>query len=280
MTYKKAINIGLLFTLLIAIGTACSRSVLTPTEVAGIKNSGKDYVILMHGLWNSSSRMEKFEDYFTNKGYQVLNIDYPTTETHIQSLESQYLRPIIESIPFQTGQKVHFVTHSMGGIVLRDYLRKNKLPQLGRIVMISPPNGGSEWANLLIDNSFYRWLAGPAAYDLRTVNNDFLSKLGAVTYELGIIAGDKTYLESFQDVIPGPDDGMVAIESMKLPGMRDLIVIHEHHRGLTWNPEAMKQAWFFIKSGQFRHAYEKATPVTPYLFTQKLTFKSDLYSNQ
>ena len=269
MTGKNVFKIGLLFILLFAIGTSCSRSVLTPTQVAGIKNSGNDYVVLMHGLWNSSSRMKKFEDYFSNKGYQVLNIDYPTTETPIQSIESRYLGPIINAIPFQTGQKVHFVTHSMGGLVLRDYLRKNQLPQLGRIVMISPPNGGSEWANLLINNAFYRWAAGPAAFDLRTVDNDFLSKLGAVTYELGIIAGNKTYAESFQDVIPGPDDGMVGVESMKLPGMRDLIIIHEHHRGLTWNLEAMNQAWFFIKSGQFQHSYKMTTAKNPVFHTQK-----------
>lgn len=243
----------ILFILLNIFIASCSTT-LTPEKVSKVKNNGNDYVIMLHGLWNSSSRMEDFEEYFLKKNYQVFNLDYPSTEFQIEKLDTKYLKPIIESVPLHTGQKIHFITHSMGGLLLRHYLTHNELPQLGRVVMISPPNHGSEWADILDNHPVIKSMVGPAANELKTRNNTFLNKLGAVDYHLGIIAGDKSYTDMTEEFLPGADDGMVPVSRMKVRGMKDFIILHDHHRGLTWNPDAMKQAEMFIKTGRFIHS--------------------------
>lgn len=232
---------------------SCGWKKLTPSKISQMTNNGEDYVVLIHGLWNSSNRMDDFEDYFSEKGYQVLNIDYPSTEYPIEELDRKFLQPLVESIPAKENQQIHFITHSLGGLVLRHYLTFNRPLQMGQVVMLSPPNHGSELADLLLKRPLAQKLAGPAAMELRTVDNQFFQKLGPIDYSLGIIAGNKSYTRSTEKYLPGSDDGMVAITSMKLKGMTDFVVLNEHHRGLTRNQEAMQQAEHFLRSGRFRH---------------------------
>lgn len=242
--------------LLIILGStfiACSHKPLTPDHVSQISNNGNDYIVLIHGLMNSSRRMGKFEAYFSQKGFQVLNIDYPSNKYPIETLSDQYLKPVVEAIPLNPGQKVHFITHSMGGLLLRYYLSTHSFDQVGHVVMISPPNHGSEWADLLLKSKSARKVAGPAAFELRTRDNDFFKKLGPIQFKLGIIAGKKSYGKHADRYLPGEDDGMVTVKSMKLKGMLDFIVLNEHHRGLTWNQEAMLQSYAFIQNSRFHH---------------------------
>ena len=250
---NKRLKIGLIL-LSVFIFPACSlQKNISPETVASMENKGTDYIVMIHGLWNRSSRLADFEDYFTTRGYQVLNLNYPSTEGSIEELEKLYLRPVINAIPAKSEQKIHFVTHSMGGILLRQYFKKNTLKQAGKVVMISPPNQGSQWADMLKNHPFYKSIAGPAAYDLRTVDNAFLADLGPADFYLGIIAGDKSYFSGSEDTLPGADDGMVAIENMKLQGMKDMITIHDDHRGLTKNREAIRQTEYFLLNGSFNH---------------------------
>lgn len=240
-----------LFTLVAVV--SCGWGKLNPDKVSRMSNSGGDYVIMIHGLFNSSSRMDRFEEYFKERGYQVLNIDYPSADYPVEELSQKYLKPIVDSISVAEEQDVHFITHSLGGLVLRHYLTHNNPPGLGRVVMLSPPNHGSELADLFLKRSLARKIAGPATMELRTENNGFFEKLGPIDYNLGIIAGNKSYTRGTDRHLPGADDGMVAIDSMKLEGMTDFIILNEHHRGLTRSIDAMKQAEYFLKNRQFNH---------------------------
>lgn len=254
---RRLIPLFVLMTIPLVIAACSLRKEVTAQSVSTQSNSGSDYVVLLHGLWNKSSRLADFEDYFEGKNYQVLNLDYPSTEYSIEELEEKYLRPVLKAIPLNKGQRVHFVTHSMGGILLRQFFRENEFDPAGRVVMISPPNQGSQWADRLKESDFYRSMAGPAAFDLRTRNNNFLKNLGPANFYLGVIGGNKSYFEGSEDTLPGANDGMVTIESMKLDGMKDMVIIHEHHRGLTENQEAMEQAEYFIIHGKFNHSSKK-----------------------
>jgi len=244
-------NLVVLFMLL--AGVSCGWQKLTPTTISEHPNNGRDYIVMIHGLFNSSERMEDFEDYFAGKGYQVLNIDYPSTKYPIEELDKKFIKPMIDAIPVTESQKIHFITHSLGGLVLRHYLTHNRPPQLGQVIMLSPPNHGSELADLLLKRRLVQRVAGPAAMELRTLDNRFFQKLGPIDYPLGIIAGNKSYTRSTERHLPGMDDGMVAISSMKLKGMKDFIILNEHHRGLTRNLEAMEQANHFLKNSRFKH---------------------------
>jgi triacylglycerol lipase len=148
--------------------------------------------------------------------------------------------------------RLHFVTHSMGGILLRCYLRDHPIPNLGRVVMLAPPNAGSELADWLKPRWFYRALNGPAGQQLGT---DGLPRaLGpwpAGAGELGIIAGNVSLNPLFSAHLPGPNDGKVTVASARLAGMRDFLVVLHSHTWLAWREPVITQVKSFLREGHF-----------------------------
>ena len=143
----------------------------------------------------------------------------------------------------------------MGGIIIRLYLKSHRVPELGRVVvMLSPPNAGSEVVDRLKDNCFFKWLNGPAGRQLGTEAEGLPRKLGHADFELGIITGDRTINPILSTMIPGPDDGKVSVESARLDGMKDFIVIHATHPFIMKNREAIRQTIYFLKHGVFQRS--------------------------
>lgn len=210
----------------------------------------KEGVILLHGIARSASNMEKIETSLKDKNYNVLNIDYPSTTQPLEEIR-QTIHPSIQKFAKQN-QKIHFITHSMGGLVTRAYLNKYKIKNLGRVVMLSPPNQGSEVADFLKNNFLYKKIYGPAGQQLITDQTPIDSILGEVYYELGIIAGTWSIdpLSSF--IIPGNDDGKVSTERMKVKGMKAYIETPTTHTFMMKNEKVISLAIRFIETGQFK----------------------------
>ena len=195
-------------------------------------NSGKEkreYAILLHGLNRTRMSMKRIERNLGRHGYEVINADYPSSRFSIGRLADEHLSGIIHARIHDRGRKVHFVTHSLGGIVLRRYLGSHAVENLGRVVMLSPPNNGSEIADRFKENILYRALTGPAGQQLGTHPHDPPVKLGPVRFELGVIAGDMSLNPYFSRLINQASDGTVSIESTKIDGMNDFIVVHSCH---------------------------------------------------
>jgi len=188
-------------------------------------------VVLLHGLARTRHSMEKLADALQTAGYHPVNLDYPSRKKTIERLAAEVIPKGIERCEAVGARRMHFVTHSMGGIVLRYYLAGHKIARLGRVVMISPPNHGSEAADALRKNVLYRWFMGPAALELGTDSDSLPEKLGPANYPLGIIAGsDYSFFDAwFASLIPGEDDGKVSVESTKLEGMADFLVVPGTH---------------------------------------------------
>ncbi|MDH3326626.1 MAG: hypothetical protein OEM38_07915, partial [Gammaproteobacteria bacterium] len=148
--------------------------------------------------------------------------------------------------------KIHFVTHSLGGIISRYYLQTNQLPAGSRIVMLSPPNKGSEIADRFHDSTWYRWLTGPPGQQLTTDSNSLPNTLDAINYEVGVITGRDTLEPWFSRLIPGEDDGKVSVESAKLPEMKDFLVVDHTHTFIMKSDVVMVQVLNFIKHGNFK----------------------------
>ena len=215
---------------------------------------GSECVVLLHGLARSRSSMGKLEKHLAAAGFGVLNAGYPSRSMRIEDIAETCIPAVIEQCRKNGARKIHFVAHSMGGIIIRLYLKSHRVPELGRVVMLSPPNAGSEVVDRLKDNFFFRWLNGPAGGQLGTEADSLPRKLGRADFELGIITGDRTVNPILSTMIPGPDDGKVSVERARLDGMKDFIVIHATHPFIMKNREAIRQTIYFLKNGMFQRS--------------------------
>src|SRR5947208_8700095 len=189
-----------------------------------------DYVILLHGLGRTPLSMKRIEWTLQKQNYCVINVRYPSTRVSIPDAANHWLDDVLENQITDHTAKIHFVAHSLGGIVLRQYLTDHEIPNLGRVVMLAPPNHGSELADRLRNNCLYRLATGPAGQQLGTSESSVPSQLGPVDFELGVIAGDRSLNPLFSSWISGPDDGKVSVRSARMPGIEFLLI----HRSHTW----------------------------------------------
>ena len=219
----------------------------------------RDTVVLLHGLGGAPFFMKRLEWALERDGYQVKNLSYPSTRHPIEVLARAYVAPSVQGITVAPGGRIHFVTHSMGGLVLRQYLAENPPENLGRVVMLGPPNQGSEVAQRLGASRFYKWVLGPSGQQLGTGAEDFPRQLGPVKFELGVIAGNRSRNPIFSPLLPGRDDGMVSVGSTPVDGMSDFLVMRYAHNALMWRGPVIKQVKSFLEAGHFRH---KATAAT------------------
>lgn len=189
----------------------------------------------------------------TAAGYRVRNVNYPSRSATISELSEAAIERAIQECQNNGASNIHFVTHSMGGILVRDYFSRHALTNLGRVVMLSPPNGGSELVEKLHWLSPLKRFVGPASIELGTDTNSVPSRLGAATFPAGIIAGNRSLIWLTSLMIPGPDDGTVSVERTKLAGMSDHMVIPVTHNFIMRDKSAHKQTVCFLREGRFEH---------------------------
>ncbi|MDJ0832715.1 MAG: alpha/beta fold hydrolase [Gammaproteobacteria bacterium] len=212
-------------------------------------------VILLHGLGRTRRSMLVMEKKLRAQGYQVVNINYPSRHMPIDELAMVVIDQCL-AITHKLGcHRLDFVTHSMGGILVRHYLRHQAIEQLHRVVMLGPPNQGSEVVDRLRHIPLFHWLHGPAASQLGTSGEDLPQQLGAVDFELGIIAGIRSINPLLSSLLPGQNDGKVSVENTKIEGMQDFITIPSTHTFMMRNPRVIDQVVHFLQFGRFDHTH-------------------------
>jgi len=220
---------------------------------AKLKPIAKDSeaVILLHGLARTSRSMNKAEKLLAAYGYQVINVDYPSRSAEISILAQKYISRAVQQCDVKGVKKIHFLTHSMGGILLRHYLASQTIDKLGRVVMLAPPNQGSEIVDKLGGWKLFYTLNGPAGLQLGTGNSSVPNRLGPVDFELGIIAGNKTINLLLSRLISGINDGKVSVSRAQVAGMKDFIVMPYSHPFIMRRKAVIEQALHFIQQGAF-----------------------------
>jgi hypothetical protein len=217
----------------------------TPKARAG----RRDCVILIHGLGRTPLSMKRLEWTLERAGYQVVNFSYPSRRFNVKHLAEEHLDKAVAA-QSQAG-RIHFVTHSLGGIVLRDYLAGHAITNLGRVVMLAPPNHGSELADRLKKSAAGRWILGPAGCQLGAGEGGLPEQLGPAHFPLGVIAADSAIHRRFCRVFSGPNDGKVAVQSARLGGMADFLVVPGNHTWIMWRGGVMRQVLAFLEHGHF-----------------------------
>jgi len=208
-------------------------------------------VVLLHGIACNSAMMLRMQKSLQKRGFKTLNLSYKSRKRTLEQLANDVRGPIQEFADELNGE-IHFVAHSMGGLLTRVLLMKYRPERLGRVVMLGTPNKGSEVADFLREVNLYRKIYGPAGQQLCTHDNEILSILPPVDYEVGVIAGSRAINPVTSNfILPQPNDGKVSVESTKLEGMTDHIVIPTSHAWLTQSSKAIAQTTAFLLNGKF-----------------------------
>jgi len=186
-------------------------------------------------------------------GHSVVNIDYPSTSHPIERLAEIVAERIDEHAATVDG-RLHLVGYSMGGLVIRAFLKDRVPVNLGKVVMIGTPNHGSEVADFLRSFPPFRYLYGPAGQQLVTDQKEFASIFANEGLDLGIIAGDSAFNPFLRHIIGKPSDGRVSVESTRLACAADHLVVHSNHTMLPHNPVVWRQTANFLRNGAFERA--------------------------
>lgn len=234
------------------------------TSIANAVTQRGETVVLLHGLGRTHRSMAFLESQLGRRGYPVVNLSYPSRTVPIETLARDWLPARLRESGATAEPRVHFVTHSMGGIVLRQWLATTPpgaFSNLGRVVMLAPPNAGSEVCDRLFAFPPFRWFTGVNGRRLGTRATDLPRALGPWppgAPPLGVIAGNRSLNPLFSAWLPGPSDGKVTVASTWLAGMTGHLVLRHSHTWLGWHADTAAQVIRFLRDGRFAEAANQA----------------------
>jgi hypothetical protein len=229
-------------------------AVLLLIAVPQSQASQSECVILLHGMGRTSFSLSDIKAALQEENFYVWNESYPSLSQPVEVLSAPAIEGGLAYCQGNQAQRIHFVTHSLGGIIVRYYLQDHKIENLGRIVMLAPPNRGSEVADQMKDGFFFQTIMGPAAQELGTDETSLPNILKPIDGEIGIIAGKTDGEPWFLPEIPGDDDGKVAVERTKLPEMKDFLLVNVGHTFIMNDEEVIRQVIYFLGHGVFNRS--------------------------
>ncbi len=212
----------------------------------------RDFVILLHGLGRSVHSLWPFGWSLRSRGWRVRAVGYPSHHVTIAEAADLHLRPVLESLDLPEGGRVHFVTHSLGGLIFRSWAasRPQAFP-LGRSVLLVPPNQGSEIIDLLRPLRWPRWLLGPVVDELGTRAEDTAQRLGPVPPGTGVLMGNRVIFPLFAHVLGSENDGLVTVQGGRAEGLADFTVLPVDHFTVLFHPRVWRAAHRFLSEGRF-----------------------------
>ena len=243
----------------VAPGSAAAQADPTTDHLAAHDGSA-GVVLLVHGLGRTPASMAPLGRELAASGFRVVNVGYDSWREPAEEITALLL-DAVDACCAGDEDGVHFVTHSLGGIVVRKFLADHSPAHEGRVVMLSPPNQGSEIVDRLAAIPFLESLLGPTGGDLGTGEESLPNRLGPAHFEVGVITGDRSLNPFYSWLIPGPDDGKVAVDRAALEGASGLLVVPYSHSFIMNREPVVDEVVHFLREGRFSDdAIERFAP--------------------
>jgi hypothetical protein len=236
--------------LILAVSVMAGCATEPRTQLVRVADS-RECVVLLHGLNRSWRAMKPMAESLQLAGYSTANVDYPSQSGPIEEIAPVAVGLGLEECRASAAETIHFVTHSLGGILLRYEHKRSPIKDLGRVVMLGPPNQGSELIDKTVDWPGFDSLSGAAGRQLGTGDDSMPLQLGPVDFELGVIAGTGTINILASAMLPDTDDGKVTVARTKVAGMDDFLVVGNSHRYITRSAVVVRNTESFLRTGHF-----------------------------
>jgi len=215
-------------------------------------SSNSETVVLLHGVAMPALALHRLARKLATAGYRVVNLAYPSRALTLEQLAREHLPAGLRAAGTEAAPRLHFVAHSMGAIIVRLYLQAHRPANLGRVVLLGPPNAGSRVADRLSRSAILRWLVGPNLSRLGTATPDAVAPhLAPPDCDVGIIAGSASINPIFSRWLREPNDGAVSVASARLAGARDFLVLPHSHTAMLWRDAVAVQVVAFLRTGRF-----------------------------
>ena len=233
---------------LLVVGLLLAGAMVRPAQA---DNDDTACVVLLHGLFRTHLALKPLEWYLQSEGYTTVNQSYPSLLYPIEELAEMAVGRALQHCHGLGRHDIHFVTHSLGGILVRQYASVRPIKGIRRVVMLGPPNQGSQVADYYSSLEVLGVAEPVALEQLGTGEASIPQRLGPVDFELGVIAGNfrsSTVLPGFPDEA---SDGTVSVSEAFVPGMLDFLQMPVSHTFMIVNPEVMRQVVHFLRFGEF-----------------------------
>ncbi len=227
------------------------------TEHAHENSAPTHCVVLLHGVGGFGLILKSLERGLEREGYVVANVSYPSLAEPIEELAVVAVEKGLDRCQAERLSRIHFVTHSMGGILVRQYLSTREIRGLERVVMLAPPNQGSQLADYVGASPLKKVYEPEVLAQLGTGEESVPRRLGPPDFELGVIAGTRNRRKLLPGTPDEPSDGVVAVKETQLPSMKDFLEIPVTHTTIVWNDEVRRQTVHFLRNGRFDHRAEE-----------------------
>ena len=218
-------------------------------EAASVTNR---CAVLVHGLARTAGSMSTLSVALNNAGWHTANVDYPSRKHAVAVLAPVAVAEGVAACKALGATRIDAVTHSMGGILMRQFLKNQSIAGFGRMVMLGPPNHGSEIVDALGGVPGFAAFNGPAGLSLGTGNNSLPNTLGPIEVDTAVIAGTASINLLLSNFLPNPDDGKVSVASARLEGMCAMMTVDVSHPFLMKRASVIEQVIAYLSAGKFK----------------------------